>query len=101
MTILGNNLRLLRAIRGKQFSSNRVSEALGWTRSTLSGYERGTSEPNASRLLQLSTYYNISVDRLIRQDLNRLSRFEIEKAMRGFDARVLREMLDIDITTTS
>lgn len=101
MTTLANNLRHLRITKGKQFSASRVSEALGWSRSTLNGYELGLAEPNTKRLLQLSNYYGIAVDRLLRQDLTKLSAFETEKLMRGYDARVLREMMGIDITHTS
>jgi transcriptional regulator with XRE-family HTH domain len=101
MSILANNLKLLRTTKGKQFSSSRVSEALEWCRSTLSGYESGIAEPNSSRLLQLSNYYGIAVDRLLRQDLTKLSRFELEKLMRGYDARVLRDMMGLDMTHTS
>lgn len=101
MTMLANNLRHLRLAKGKQFSGQRVSEALGWPRSTLNGYELGIAEPGTARLIQLSNYYGIAVDRLLRQDQTKLSRFDLEKLMRGYDARVLRDMMGIDITHTS
>lgn len=101
MTLLANNLRHLRLTKGQHYSGQRVSEALGWKRSTLNAYELGSAQPNVERLVVLSNYYGIAVDRLLLQDLTKLSRFELEKLMRGYDARVLREMMGIDITHTS
>lgn len=101
MTLLANNLRYLRTSKGKQFSGQRVSEALGWKRSTLNGYELGIAEPGTARLIQLSNYYGIAIDLLLRQDLTKLSQYELGKLTRGYDARVLRDMMGIDITPTS
>lgn len=83
MTYLATNLRLLRKHR-KQ-TCDTIASALGMPRSTLNSYELGTVEPDAVRLIALATYYRLSVDRLLKQDLRTLSEFYLGQVSRGVD----------------
>ena len=53
----------------KKFSQERFADELGWTRSMVGSYEEGRSEPPISRLIELSNYFDIPVDILIKNDL--------------------------------
>ena len=53
----------------KGFSQEQFAEELGWTRSVVGSYEEGRSEPSIERLIDLSDYFNIPIDILVKNDL--------------------------------
>ncbi|MBT8273458.1 MAG: helix-turn-helix domain-containing protein [Bacteroidia bacterium] len=61
------NIRHLRVL--KNFSQEQFAEELGWTRSVIGSYEEGRSEPSIERLIDLSNYFNIPIDILVKNDL--------------------------------
>ena len=61
------NIRHLRSLKG--FSQEQFAEELGWTRSVVGSYEEGRSEPSIDRLIDLSDYFNIPIDILVKNDL--------------------------------
>ena len=61
------NIKHLRSL--KKFSQERFAEELKWTRSIVGSYEEGRSEPPIDRLIDLSNYFNIPIDILIKNDL--------------------------------
>lgn len=71
---IGANLKLLRN-RVKK-SQEEVANDLGLTRSSYSGYENGVAQPNIEILVQLSDYYKVSVDDLLKKDFSKLSENE-------------------------
>ena len=42
-----------------------VGESLHITQQTVQGWEKGKSDPNISKLIQLAELYNVSLDKLI------------------------------------
>lgn len=67
MQFIQNNIRHLRV--SKQFSQEQLAEELGWTRSVVGSYEEGRSEPSIERLIDLSSYFSIPIDILVKNDL--------------------------------
>ena len=65
---ISSNLKFLRKEKG--LSQEEVSRDLSIKRTTLSGYENDSAEPNAENLIRIANYYGISVDILLKQDLN-------------------------------
>ena len=65
--MLSGNLKYLR--EKKKLTQAELAKLLGVSRSTYSSYEKKTSEPTASLLLQLAQYYNVSTDHLLTEDL--------------------------------
>ncbi len=63
------NIKHLRAL--KKLSQEHFADDLGWTRSMVGSYEEGRSEPPIERLIDLSNYFNIPIDILVRKDLRR------------------------------
>ena len=61
------NIRHLRNL--KQLSQERFADELQWSRSMVGSYEEGRSEPPIQRLIDLSNYFNIPIDILVRKDL--------------------------------
>jgi len=61
------NIKHLRIL--KKFSQERFAEELGWSRSMVGSYEEGRSEPPIDRLIDLSNYFNIPIDILVKNDL--------------------------------
>ena len=56
----------LREIRKKRkFSQQKVAMALNISRECLSYYENGKREPSLSLLVQMSEYFNVSINYLI------------------------------------
>jgi len=63
------NIKHLRAL--KKLSQEQFADDLGWTRSMVGSYEEGRSEPPIERLIDLSNYFNIPIDILVRKDLRK------------------------------
>lgn len=63
------NIRHLRVL--KKLSQERFADDLGWTRSVVGSYEEGRSEPPIERLVDLSNYFDIPIDILVRKDLRK------------------------------
>ncbi len=82
-SVLGSNIKLLRVRRGR--SQEEVSIALDVKRSSLSGYENGSAEPNLELLVRISEYFKISVDKLLKYDLGTLSESQLSSLERGWD----------------
>lgn len=61
------NIKHLRGL--KELSQERFAEELGWSRSIVSSYEEARSEPPIDRLIDLSNYFSIPIDILVRNDL--------------------------------
>jgi transcriptional regulator with XRE-family HTH domain len=60
---IANRLRNARELTGK--SQTQVSKDTGINNKTLSGYERGVSEPDLKTLKLLSDYYGVSLNYLL------------------------------------
>lgn len=61
------NIKHLRTL--KKLSQERFADELQWTRSMVGSYEEGRSEPPIDRLIDLSNYFNIPIDILVKNDL--------------------------------
>ena len=55
----------------RQLSQEEAAQALQLTRSSLSGYENGIAEPNYENLIALADFFTISVDHLLKTDLEK------------------------------
>jgi transcriptional regulator with XRE-family HTH domain len=96
---IGNNLKSLRKRIKK--SQEEVAQDLSLTRSTYSGYENGVAQPNLDVLVAFGEYFKISIDDLIKKDLETLSESEWEnlekgelKDVKGSKLRVLTSLVD-------
>ena len=69
MKAIQANIKHLRSL--KKLSQERFADDLGWTRSMVGSYEEGRSEPPIERLIDLSNYFNIPIDILVRNDLRK------------------------------
>ncbi len=63
------NIKHLRSLR--KFSQERFADELGWTRSMVGSYEEGRSEPPIDRLIDISNYFNLPIDILVKNDLRK------------------------------
>jgi len=61
------NIKHLRTL--KKLSQERFADELDWSRSMVGSYEEGRSEPPIDRLIDLSNYFNIPIDILVKNDL--------------------------------
>lgn len=82
--MIGTNLKLLRKRRG--LSQEEIASQLGLTRSSYSGYENGVAEPNLENLVKFSEFYGISLDKLIKKELSKISEREWDKIDKGIEA---------------
>ncbi len=93
-----DNIKFLRKRRGR--TQDEAALGLGLKRSTLSGYENGVAEPGIEVLVSFSSYFNISVDTLLKVDITRLSESQLGELERGYDAFVRGSNLRVLATTT-
>lgn len=84
--MIGENLKLLR--KRRKLSQEELAAELGLTRSSYSGYENGVAEPNLENLMKFSSFFNISLDKLIKLDLNQISMSEWDKIDRGIEVDI-------------
>ena len=91
----GRNIQYLR--KRKKRSQEEVALALDMKRSTWSGYESGVARPSYERLIEISLYFGIAIDHLIKADLEKLG----ESGLRDLELQVDLEGERIRILTTS
>jgi len=77
------NIKLLRKRKGR--TQDEVAIALDLKRSTLSGYENGVAQPDIPTMIAFSIYYKISVDTLLKVDLQSLPESQLSQLERGHD----------------
>jgi len=63
------NIRHLRTL--KKMSQERFADELSWSRSMVGSYEEGRSEPPIDRLIDVSDYFDIPIDILVKKDLRK------------------------------
>ena len=66
--MFANNLKYLRSVNN--ISQGRLSEEIGIPRTTLGDYERAKTEPNIANILKLSAFFNVSLDKLLKNNLD-------------------------------
>lgn len=69
MSIIAKNLRHLRTLKG--LTQEYLAEDLKVTRARIGSYEEGRSYPTIDFLIQISDYFKLPIDILVRQDLSK------------------------------
>lgn len=69
MKPIQTNIKHLRTLQ--KLSQERFADELNWTRSIVGAYEEGRSEPPIDRLIELSNYFDIPIDILVKKDLRK------------------------------
>ena len=77
------NIKLLRSRRKR--SQADLAETLEIKRSSLSGYELGSAFPNFETLIRISNFFKISIDKLLRVDLDSISELQLSELEKGYD----------------
>jgi len=90
-------MKLLRKRRGR--TQEEVSNYLSMKRSTYSGYENGVAEPGFEVTIQLSDYFGVSIDTLVRVDLSILPDSQLRQLEDGFDVYLKGTHLRVLATT--
>lgn len=67
MNCIAKNIRHLRKLKG--LTQEQLSEEMRITRSRISSYEEGRSDPPIDLLIEMSNYFNLPIDVLIKNDL--------------------------------
>ena len=70
MSFFANNIKILR--QRKHLSQDAVAKELNLTRSSLSGYENSTAQAPYEVLIKLSSFYNISIDIILKKDISKI-----------------------------
>ncbi len=91
------NIKLLRKRKGR--TQDEVAQFLKMKRSTLSGYENKVAAPSIESLIAFSDYFNVSIDTLIKIDMNKLSESQLSEIERGYDVFVTGGQIRVLATT--
>lgn len=71
--------RLLNLRKGRKLTQKELSSKLGIARTTYSGYELGTSEPDNETLQKIADFYNESTDYLLGRESKEETQLEKDK----------------------
>ena len=93
------NLKLLRKRRGR--SQEDLASLLHIKRTSLSGYELGTSFPNYETLILISDFFMISIDKLLRVDLSSISELQLSELEKGYDIDLNGNRMRVLATTVN
>ncbi len=96
---ISRNIKHLRKHNG--WSQDDLAKRLQISRSAISAYEIGTTEPNIALLIQLSDDFQLPIDDLIRHPLFKLSANEIAQRQNGPDVDVTGTHLRVLATTVN
>ncbi len=86
------NLKFLR--NRKKISQERLADALGLTRTTLAGYEKNV-QPPFKALIKIADYFKVSIDAMVRYDLQQLSEFQLSQIEDGFDIDITGQKMRV------
>ncbi|ANQ48612.1 LexA family transcriptional regulator [Flammeovirga yaeyamensis] len=83
-SLFGANLRYLRQKKDGKLSQTDLGDQLSTetdqvSRSAISSYEDGRAEPNYTRLEKICSFFNVTIDQILKEDLTKLDPKEIEK----------------------
>ena len=98
--IVGLNLQRLRKL--ESLSQKELAEKLGITRSSLSGYELGTTDMPISLIIEISSHFNISIDLFLKADFHNYDNDEELKSflsdfdLNGNKLRILSTTINTD-----
>ncbi len=84
------NIKFLR--KHRKLSQANLAGQLGLTRSSLAGYEKSI-QPPFKVLIKIAEYFNLSIDALVRYDIQALSGFQLSQIADGFDIDVTGKKL--------
>ena len=91
------NLKLLRTRKG--LSQQELADVFDIKRTSLSGYENGTSFPPLELLVRMSDYFKISTDKLLKMDLSKIGEKRLSDLERGADIDLEGKQLRVLATT--
>jgi transcriptional regulator with XRE-family HTH domain len=91
---LGQNIKYLRKKFG--LTQDQLAEKIGVTRPAIGSYEEGRASPKIQALQDLSTYFNISIDKLVNRDLSVIGDISDQEAAYNEPSRVLATVVDPD-----
>lgn len=97
--MIGKNLKFLR--KNKKISQEELSNSLGLTRSSYSGYENEVAEPNVQNLLKFSEFYGIPVDVLVKKHLADLDPSKWNEIEQGLNVDLEGKKLRVLATTVN
>ncbi|WP_066629382.1 XRE family transcriptional regulator [Labilibacter marinus] len=84
------NIKFLR--KRRKLSQADLASQLELTRTTLAGYEKNI-QPPFKVLIKYAEYFNLSIDALVRYDIQALSEFQLSQIEDGFDVDVTGKKL--------
>ncbi|WP_044212626.1 XRE family transcriptional regulator [Saccharicrinis fermentans] len=84
------NIKFLR--KRRRLSQADLAAQLGLTRTTLAGYEKNI-QPPFRVLIKFAEFFNLSIDALVRYDIQALSEFQLSQIEDGFDIDVTGKKL--------
>jgi len=84
------NIKFLR--KRRQRSQADLAQQLNITRTTLAGYEKSV-QPPFKVLIKFAEHFNVSIDALVRYNLQELSEFQLSQIEDGFDIDVTGKKL--------
>lgn len=97
MSIFSQNIRLLR--KRKKRTQDDMAAALEIKRSTLSGYENEVAQPGVETLIAFSQYFNVTIDTLVKVDMNKLQESQLSQIERGYDTYITGSQIRVLSTT--
>ena len=92
-----NNLKFLRKRKG--ISQDDLAVILEIKRTSISGYENGTSEPPLKTLLKISDYFHIGLDNLLRGNLSIWQELKLQEEEKSFGTDLEGKKIRILATT--
>ncbi|MHC1702358.1 MAG: XRE family transcriptional regulator [Tenuifilaceae bacterium] len=95
---LSSNIQLLR--KRKRRTQDDVASAISIKRTTYTGIEIGNSFPSIEVLINISSYFGVSIDTLLKVDLSKLSAYQLSELERGSDVYIRGSQLRILSKTT-
>ncbi len=95
---LSSNIVLLR--KRKKKTQDDVALAISIKRATYAGIEVGNSFPSIEVLINISNYFGVSIDTLLKVDLSTLSAYHLSELERGSDVYIRGSQLRILSKTT-
>lgn len=92
-TILAKNIKKLRLF--KSMNQTEFAELFGLKRSSIGAYEEGRAEPKLEALINISNYFELTIDDIVKDELtvNKIAKFEFPEVDIA-DMQTLHDKID-------
>jgi transcriptional regulator with XRE-family HTH domain len=91
--LLGRNIQRLRVIHGDTLEN--LGDAIGFSKSTIKGYENGSRKPDPDTVKTIANHYGKTVDELLYTDMTSLEKIDMQQISLSSTVEIFKKIMPL------